>query len=71
MYELMKASGDSRREERTGGLNLSFNRSNEFQCRRCDGMAFKIVKGTTCIFLECTRCGETDEISRRKLGWDL
>ena len=47
-----------------------FDKRNEYRCDFCDGKSFIVIKGTTCIFLMCTNCERTDEISRRKLGWE-
>lgn len=49
---------------------MPFNGQHEFQCKVCTGKLFSIAKGTTCIYLICTKCESTDEISRRHLGWD-
>ena len=50
---------------------MPFDKQNEFHCKMCDNRTFKIVKGTVSIFLICNKCDSTDEITRRKLGWNL
>lgn len=49
---------------------MEFNRQNEFVCQRCQGTKFLITRGPTCVYVRCAKCDDTDEISRRRLGWE-